>query len=204
MTTGQRRRLPVAKFDPRPSAEFAATLLRDAGIPHALIGRVAVWSWLPTDQHGYTKDLDIAVPESSMPRLVRLLARRKVRTQPLRIGGLSVERRGVRVDFIDRRVDGFGPLFEEAVAVARKAGNVADIDGIKLPVVPPEYLIAMKMIPATDKDEEDVLRLLRARRSLDYAVARKLVRKHGGAMTANRLDELARRAGRPDAPRSYR
>ena len=194
----------MRKFDPAPSARFAAGLLAEAKIPYALIGRVAVWSWVPTDQQAFTKDVDLAVRSSDMPRLRSLLARKRLRARPLRIGGLSIEKGDVRLDFIDRSVDGFAPLFDEAVRVARRAGNVADVGGTALPVVPPEYLVAMKMIPATDKDEEDVVRLLRARGDLDYRLARSLVRRHGGAMTANRLDELARRAGRTDAPRSYR
>lgn len=204
MTTGRRRKFPVTAFDPRESAEFARRILRSARVPHALIGRVAVWTWLPAREHGATKDVDFAVPRAAVARLRAALEREGITPAPLRIGGISVDKGAVCVDFIDRNVDGFAPLFEEAIRAARAAGNVADIGGVNLPVVPPEYLVAMKMIPATDRDEEDVARLLGAREDLDYALARRLVREHGGPITANRLDELARRAGRRDAPRRYR
>ena len=124
----------MRKFDPAPSAKFAAELLAEAKIPYALIGRVAVWSWVPTDQQAFTKDVDLAVRSSDMPRLRSLLARKRLRASPRRIGGLSIEKGDVRLDFIDRSADGFGPLFDEAIHVARRAGNVADVGGTSLPV----------------------------------------------------------------------
>jgi len=203
MTTGQRRRFSIAPFDLRASAEFAAGMLAKAKVRYALIGRVAVWTWVPAREQLLTKDIDFAVPSMDLPKLRRALAETHTKAVPLRIGGLAVRRGKVRVDFIDRHVDGFGPVFEEAVRAARSANNVADVEGVRLAVVPPEHLIVMKMIPATDKDEDDVVRLLRSRDDLDYRSVRRLVRKHAGAATANRLDHLARKAGRKDAPKTY-
>lgn len=203
MTTGRRRRFPVTAFEPAASAVFASRVLGQARVPYALIGRVAVWTWLPPREQGPTKDVDFAVPEAAIPRIRQALALENARPVPLRIGGLSVDLGNVCVDFIDRHVDGFGPLFVEAVRAARRAKNVADIGGIEVPIVPPEYLIVMKMIPAADKDEDDVVRLLRALPKLSYRFLRALVHKHTGPATASRLDELARKAGRKDAPPRY-
>jgi hypothetical protein len=36
-------------FDPRPAARVAASILRKVGAPHAIIGRVAKWTYLPPD-----------------------------------------------------------------------------------------------------------------------------------------------------------
>ena len=40
-----------------------------------------------------------------------------------------------------------------------------------------------------------------ARNSLNYGVARKIIRRHLGAATADRLDVFAREAGHPEVPR---
>ena len=56
------------------------------------------------------------------------------------------------------------------------------------------------LVSGEPKDDIDVRRILQ-REELDYATARKIVESHLGAASANRLDAMAREAGRPEAPR---
>ena len=49
-------------FDPAASGRLAAKALKDTGVQAAIIGRLAVWNWLPNvSDHAYTKNLDFAV-----------------------------------------------------------------------------------------------------------------------------------------------
>jgi hypothetical protein len=64
-----------------------------------------------------------------------------------------------------------------------------------------EYLVAMKLVSGEPKDEIDVRRLLQ-RQELRYQDARAIVEQHLGAASANRLDALAREAGRPEVVRA--
>jgi hypothetical protein len=68
-----------------------------------------------------------------------------------------------------------------------------------------EFLLAMKLVSGEPKDEIDARRLLE-REELRYEDARTIVDRHLGAASANRLDVLAREAGRPEVarPRLYR
>ncbi len=69
-----------------------------------------------------------------------------------------------------------------------------------MPVVPVQYLVAMKMVSGEPKDDRDAKRLLEHVK-LNYAATRRIVRKHLGPATADRLDVFAREAGRPEVPR---
>ncbi len=113
------RGLPA--FDPNPSARFACDLLREVNIPFALIGRVAMWTMLPADEHQFTKDVDFAVPRSAASIIASALARRKIAPRPLSIGGLAVRTDDLRVDFIDQRDGGFERARD---IVARHGGPV--------------------------------------------------------------------------------
>lgn len=55
------------------------------------------------------------------------------------------------------------------------------------------------MVTGEDKDEADAVKLLRALPNLDLSRTRSIILEHGGPAGANRLDALARRAGRVDA-----
>ncbi len=57
----------------------------------------------------------------------------------------------------------------------------------------------MKMASGEPKDDADVRRILRLE-ELDYGKARTIVDEHLGFATANRLDTMARDAGRPEVP----
>ncbi|MDY0005013.1 MAG: hypothetical protein RBU30_27185 [Polyangia bacterium] len=195
-------RLP--EFDPKPSARFAVEILTEAGAPYALIGRVAMWSLLPGGNVGFTKDVDFAVPRSAELGILKALAGRGIAPRSLPIGGWAVREPEIRVDFIDRREGGLHTLYEEAIEEAQTAGGRADIGGSTVPVVLPEHLVAMKIVAGEDRDETDAVELLGALPNLDLPRIRAIVAKHGGPGSANRLDALARRAGRPDARPAYR
>ena len=196
--------IELPAFDPRPSARFGADVLREAGQPFALIGKVAVWAHLPPGAHEFTKDVDFAVPEGAIEPIKAVLARRGIVPRPLPIGGLAVREADVRVDFIDRHEGGLGALFEEAIADAERQGILAAVGGGTVPVIAADYLVVLKIVTGEDKDEADVVNLLRRLPSLDLVRTRGLVLRHGGTAGANRLDALARRAGRPDARPAYR
>src|SRR5437867_8001834 len=53
---------PLPTFDPKPAARIAASILKRAKAPHALIGRLAMWAYLPPEHQEFTKDLGVAVP----------------------------------------------------------------------------------------------------------------------------------------------
>jgi len=59
----------------------------------------------------------------------------------------------------------------------------------------------MKLVSGDPKDDADVRRILQ-RQELQYSRARSIVESHLGAASANRLDAMAREAGRPEIPRA--
>lgn len=211
MASGARRKkarggkLPpgLPSFDPNPSARFAVEVLSEAGVPFALIGKVAMWALLPEREHDFTKDVDFAVPLRAEAPLRAALAKRGLRPRALSIGGLAIRTDDLKVDFIDRREGGLSGLYAEAIAEAGRIGARADVGGASIPVVTAEYLVALKVVAAEDKDQADAVRLLRALPALDLRRTREIVQRHGGA-AANLLDALARRAGRRDARPEYR
>ncbi|MBI5488928.1 MAG: hypothetical protein HY905_16460 [Deltaproteobacteria bacterium] len=186
-------------FDPKPSARFGAEILGETGQPFALIGKIAMWAHLPPAAQEFTKDVDFAVPLRAIEPIKAALARRGIAARPLSIGGLAVREGEIRVDFIDRHEGGLGALFEEAITDAARLGVVAGVGTGSVPVAGAEYLVALKVVTGEDKDETDAVKLLRRIPTIDLARTRALILRHGGTAGANRLDALARRAGRPDA-----
>jgi hypothetical protein len=201
-----RTEIPIAlpSFDPKPSARFGLEVLTEVGQPFALIGKVAIWAHLPPDLHEFTKDVDFAVPARAIEPIKAALARRGIVPRLLSIGGLAVREGELRVDFIDRHEGGLAALFEEAIADAARRGPLAEVGGGTVPVVGAGYLVALKVVTGEDRDEADAVKLLRRIPSIDLARTRELIQRHGGSSGANRLDALARRAGRPDARPEYR
>lgn len=66
--------LELPTFDPKESALFAAKVLSDLNIKSVLIGRLAVWYWLPDPAgHAYTKDLDTAIKRSDRQKVIQHL-----------------------------------------------------------------------------------------------------------------------------------
>jgi len=164
----------------------------------ALIGGAAVQAY---GHDRATKDVDFAVSRTTAAAIERTLRDNKAESKPLKIGGLSLMTAEGAIDFIDRR---HGPyaLFEEAVGAAVTAATYVQADGVRVPVVPLEYLVALKMVGVRTQDEADLDFLLR-RPELDYREARDVVTRHLGEVVARYLDRAARLAGRVDAPRDY-
>jgi hypothetical protein len=202
--TNHKSRVRLPDFDPKPSAEFGAEVLREAGLRFALIGRIAIWTHLPEGVGGFTKDVDFAIPLHGVESLRAVLTRRGYTPLPLTIGGLAVRQGDIRVDFIDRREGGLDGLYLEAIEESLRTGHVAEVGSEGIPVVTAEYLVAMKVVAGEDRDEADAVLLLSALTDLDLSRTRSIIAQHGGAGSANRLDALARRAGRADARAEYR
>ena len=149
-------------------------------MPFALIGRIAMWTLLPSDQHEFTKDVDFAVPLRARASIRAALARRDITPRELPIGGLAVREGEIKVDFIDRSEGGLHNLFEEAIAAAGRSDRRATVSGNSLPVVPPEYLLALEVVAAERKDQDDAIRLLKALPQLELPRAREIVFRQGG------------------------
>jgi hypothetical protein len=192
-------------FDPVPSTEFGLQILKDAKARHALIGKVAMWYWLDDmADHEYTKDVDFAVFQSSIPAILQRLHATEAKVSQLFIGGVNaqVPEKGIRADFIDRSNEEWGnlqPLYAEAIEAALSGEDRFQ----DVPVTPPEYLVAMKLGAGTDKDERDCIRLLAKVLDLDVELARNLTRKYVGPAGIGRLEECLRLAGHPKARRAY-
>lgn len=200
---GKSRPLPI--FDPLPSARFGLEILDRSQSPRALIGRVAMWYWLDDESdHDYTKDVDFAVPQASVPSILEVLHQTGAEVSQLTIGGVNARiiEQGIRADFIDRSSEEWGnlqPLYLDAIRAAEAQDD--RFEGI--PVAPPEHLVAMKLAAGTDKDERDAIRLIAKIKDLDVEATRNLVRKFLGPGLLGRLEECLRRAGHPQARRAY-
>lgn len=191
----------VQPFDPGPSVQEAASVLREGEF--ALIGGLALDAWgIPRA----TKDADFAVPVGVAERAAEALRGAASEVRPLRIGGVGLRdsERGWRIDLVDRRFH-FAELFRDAIREAQASGRKARIGGHDVSLASLEFLLAMKLVSGEPKDEIDVRRILQ-RQELQYRQAREIVERHLGPASANRLDALAREAGRPElgAARLYR
>jgi len=195
------RELP--KFDPAPSARFAARILTEGNIQGVLIGRLAIWAYLPKESdHEFTKDLDIAVPYEEMCLVRSWLDQNSIRYRELDVGGVNVlyPDSGVNVDFIDRvsrKLGNLGPLYREAVLAAMVEGETTNVEGTALVVVPPEYLVVMKIAAGEPKDERDVVRLL-ANVVLDIDYIRDVMIRHT-PLHICKLERMLREVGHPAA-----
>jgi hypothetical protein len=171
-----------------------------------MIGRIAVWAWLANpSEHEFTKDLDIAVSRAALRKIRDWLQAHGYKTHELRIGGVNVADRTVNVDFIERSQDGdLSALFADAVKQAVRRGLVVDTEsGEKLPIAPPEYIVAMKLATGELKDERDARRILESV-PLEMARVRALVAKHLGVGAKNRLEVILRELGHSAARRAYK
>jgi hypothetical protein len=188
----------VQPFDPGPSVRAAAVALEQHGAEFALIGGLALDAWgIPRA----TKDADFAVLVGVAEKAAESLRGPATEVRPLRIGGVGVRdaQRGLRIDLVDRRFH-FAGLFRDAIREALGSGRKARVGEREVSLASLEYLVAMKLVSGEPKDEIDVRRLLQ-REELRYQDARAIVERHLGAASANRLDAIAREAGRPEVAR---
>lgn len=141
--------------------------LNSRGVPHALVGGMAVSAYQPPRM---TEDVDFLVPDSSISVIEEL-----GETEPLAppVEGVTVKVGGVDVDFI------FMPdeMPEETLESGPK------IDGIS--VLRPEALILMKMHAPRAKDHADVIEMIKAG-LIDLDAVRKYFKKYDPSM----LDDL--------------
>ncbi len=186
----------LVPFDPEDSARFGLGILEDSGARFALAGRIAVWVYVPPNRQVNTKDVDFAVPHADMPAVLKAARKSGLPFRTLEIGGIAFRQKGVFLDFIDRHPE-LGELFDAAVAAARRRGPRLPLGGRRVPVVPKEFLIAMKIATMQEKDDRDAESLILSVPDQEYPKLRSLVRKHLGPVGALRLDDLARKAGHP-------
>jgi hypothetical protein len=99
--------------------------------------------------------------------------------EPLSFGGVRTTESGIKLDVIVRN-DEWRDLYVEAI------DHAVDMDGVPLPVVTPEYLVAMKMVAGRGKDEEDVKYLV-TMTDFDQPRTEAVVRRHLGAYAVKEL-----------------
>ncbi len=189
------KRPPIPKFDPDPSGNFAGKVLTGVNAKGALIGRLAVWAWIPdTAEHAVTKDVDIAVSISDLKRICSWLEKERIKCRELEIGGINVDLPGVNVDFITRYCEegNLSPLFEDAVRASLESGETVQIGGQEFPLVPKEHLVAMKIATRERKDEEDAERLLETT-EVDTEKLRKLITVYLGPVGRIDLENILRK-----------
>ncbi|MDM8523744.1 nucleotidyl transferase AbiEii/AbiGii toxin family protein [Desulfococcaceae bacterium HSG8] len=180
-------------FDPNPSLKYALQLLNEANISKfSLIGKLAMWVHLEDEsQHQYTKDVDFAILLNDISKLEEVVSKKCKSFRYLQIGGIGIREEGISIDFIDRRLHGVQYLFSDAIA---NSSVKVTVDQYNIPVVSPEYLIAMKIVSGEPKDDND-LKMLLTLKNFSYEKTRAIVKKHLGPITAERLDVFARDAG---------
>lgn len=168
------RRTKIKFLNPADIEEAIAELAEisaKAGIDTVLVGGVAM-SVYGSDR--LTKDVDVACRDECLPGMKRL--------KELPFGGISARSpSGHPVDIIVRD-DAYRDLYEAAILNARD-------EGLALPVASPEYLAALKMAAARDKDMLDLETLFRLG-VLDMEKARAVIRQHLGEYAAREWDSL--------------
>ncbi len=180
----------LPRFDPNPSARVGIGILRAAGVPFALAGRVAVWTYVSPEGQAFTKDVDFAVPYGHAEAIEKAAREAGCETSRLPIGGVGVKKGDIVVDFIDRHPHA-EELFADAVAAAQAGGKRVGNGEAEAPVVPKHHLLAMKLIPHDEMSARDVQELLKTMTADEYREARRLVDKYLGYMGTEYLDSLA-------------
>ena len=139
----------------------------DAGAA-ALVGGLAMQIW---GSPRLTGDLDV-IAENNLG----------YDGSPLSFGGIRTIEGTVPLDVIIRS-DEWAPLYDESLKGAVR------LEDIPLPVVTPEYLVAMKMVAGRQKDESDV-RYLTLIDDFDLGAAEEIVREHLGRYAVRELHSL--------------
>ena len=182
MTSGKKTRFLDASEIER-GIEEVAELAKTQRVRVALIGGAAL------QLHGsdrLTKDIDFAA-DAEVGGIEVIGS--------LDFGGVEGRTHsGVPVDLVVRD-DDYRQLYEEAL------DHSVCVEDLPLPVVTPEYLIAMKMVAGRGKDEVD-LEFLVAESGADLAKAREIIKRHLGPYAADEFDCLVdesewRRSRRP-------
>lgn len=170
MSRGKKTRF----LDPREieqGIDEVARLAREQEIRVVLIGG-ATLQLFGSDR--LTKDVDFAADD--MVEGIEVLG-------PLDFGGVSGKTpSGVPVDLVVRD-DKYEQLYEAAM------DHAVHVEGVPIPVVTPEFMIALKMVAGRPKDDID-LDFLVLDSGADLAKARAIVEKFLGLYAADDLDRI--------------
>lgn len=180
---------PLTPEQIKAALKAIANLARQSGTKWALVGGTAMQRY---GSPRYTFDIDIIADQPFDQEPHHMLA----------IGGYAYELEtdtGVMdVDVIIRE-DDYRPLYVEALRKAR-------LDPAGVPVITPEYMVAMKMAAGRGKDEDDLLWLIKNGK-VDVPLARKIVgRLVGGQFAQREFDSLVMEASlraQEEEPRDY-
>ena len=190
----RKRRGPLPSFDPSRSVKVGLELLREAGVPFALAGRLAVWAYVPPVGQQFTKDVDFAVPHGSVEAVARVADDKGYEVSDLDLGGCRVKARGVSIDFIDRHPYLTG-LYSDAVGASADRGGSFTVEGEEVRAVPPEHLVAMKLASGRARDERDIEEMVAISDEDEYREIKRTVVEYLGYAMGNQLDRIARRIG---------
>lgn len=124
-----------AGFEPHKSVATALKIFAAARVPFALVGRIALWFYLPGHQQEYTKDVDFAVPYGYSEQAAQVAREMGYKVEKLSLG-YGISGAGVLLDFIDHH-PAFEILYLDAVKSARRHGG--------LPIVSKLHLATMKL-----------------------------------------------------------
>jgi len=186
----KRKRSPkeAKGFDPQASLQAGVEILEKADVPFALAGRLAVWTYVSSSKQQFTKDVDFAVPYGYSEQAVAVAKEMGFTITKLTLG-YNIRKGELLVDFVDHHPH-LEKLFQAAVKAAEEEADEDD-----MPVVPMDYLIAMKIAAGRQKDDSDVVALLKEIDAEEYQSVRRLVRRELGYGMATRLDMIARSIG---------
>jgi len=147
----------------KSAAKQVSEFLESRGIPHAVIGGMAVSAYSPPRM---TEDVDFLVPDSALSDIQEM-----GETSPLAdaVDGVTLTVGGVTVDFIFMP----GDMPEETLEGGPR------IEGV--PVLRPEALFLMKMHAPRAKDHADVIEMIKSGH-VDLDGVRKYVKKHDPSM----------------------
>ena len=174
MTGGRKKRF-LAPEVLEAGAREVSDLAREEGAHAALCGGYALQLY---GSPRLTGDVDVVVDRSiaALPS-----------GTPLSFGGYQTETpSGVPVDLI-LRSDDYERLYDEALHTAQR------VEGAALPVVRPEYLVAMKMVAGRGRDSADFDWLV-TEGDVDMRRVRRIVREHLGPYAVGELDRLVEQA----------
>lgn len=198
-----RKQLP--EFNPKISGNFAADLLEKLNVKGILIGRLAVWAWLPENskKQAYTKDVDIAVTKADLYEIKKHFRDMEYQIGELSIGGINVrDDKDINVDFIDRSSQewaDYSPMFEEAIDEAIRSDRKVAVGGKELSLVSIEYLVAMKLATGERKDEDDAKTLLTESDEINIRELRTVLSKYLGPVGRTRFEIILRDIGHKDS-----
>lgn len=170
MSSSQRARFLDPKAVEEAIAEVAVVAERD-GLDVAIIGGVAMMFY---GSDRLTKDVDVASVDL-YPSGLKVV-------KHLSFGGVAVLTSAGHPVGVVVREDEYRDLYREAV------DRSVDV-GMPIKVVTPEYLAALKMAAAREKDVLDLRKLI-ALGAFDRLEARLIVRRQLGEFAARELDAL--------------